>query len=343
MKRKSILLIHFLFWFYLINQALFPLYTGQIDQSYLVNNKFLKDILITTFMNVLSFYLIYWTFPRIIKIRPVIHAVPVALIALIFITAFRTSMEFLIWKYSYGQPEKDMVLTWVSFWNNLRFVIITGTYAVLIRFMINAIEARKLKDELINQQQASELALLRSQINPHFLFNTINNIYSLVYRKSDEAGEAVIRLSAIMRYMLFDATTDKVPLEKEVEYLKSFIELQKLRIKDQEFVSLQIDGDTAGRFIAPMLLISFVENAFRHGSRKHRPGIMIHLSTERDRLNFEVVNYLKKTTMQNEEPAVGKGLTNIKRRLELIYPGKHKLVINGDQEKYSIHLEIQNT
>jgi two-component system LytT family sensor kinase len=91
-----------------------------------------------------------------------------------------------------------------------------------------------------------------------------------------------------------------------------------------------------------MLLISFVENAFRHGSRKHRPGIMIHLSTERDRLNFEVVNYLKKTTMQNEEPAVGKGLTNIKRRLELIYPGKHKLVINGDQEKYSIHLKIFN-
>ncbi|MHC1777050.1 MAG: sensor histidine kinase [Lentimicrobium sp.] len=342
MKRKSILLIHFLFWFYIINQALFPMYIGQLDQTYLIDNKYLKDILITTFMNVLSFYLIYCTFPHIISIRPGIVAVIAALAALVFLTAFRTSAEFLLWQYSFGPPEKEMVFKWVFMWNNLRLVIITGTYAVLIRFMINAFETRKLKDELINKQQASELALLRSQINPHFLFNTINNIYSLVYRKSDEAGEAVLRLSSIMRYMLFDATTDKVPLEKEVEYLKSFIELQKLRIRNRDFVVLQIEGDTGGRFIAPMLLISFVENAFKHGSRKHSPGIIIHLTSGKDGVSFGVVNYLKKATLAREEHTGGTGLAAIRRRLELIYPGKHKLIIDNDEETYRIHLEIYN-
>ncbi|MBK6965315.1 MAG: histidine kinase [Bacteroidales bacterium] len=342
MKRKNILLIHFLFWFYIINQALFPIYIGQMDQAYLISYKYLMDILITTLMNAFSFYLIYCTFPNILKIRPKITAVMAAITALVFITAFRTSTEYLLWKISFSASEKEMVFKWVYMWNNFRLVIITGTYAVLIRFMIKAFEARKLKDELINQQQASELALLRSQINPHFLFNTINNIYSLVYRKSDEAGEAVLRLSSIMRYMLFDATTDKVPLEKEVEYLKSFIELQKLRIRNHDFVSLKLAGDTGGRFIAPMLLISFVDNAFKHGSRKHHPGIIIDLSTERDLVSFEVVNYLKKGTLTIEEHSSGSSLVNIRRRLELIYPGRHKLVITGDEDTFKINLKIFN-
>lgn len=342
MKRKSILLIHFLFWFYIINQGLFPLYIGQLEEASVISNEYLREVLITTVMNVLSFYLIYFTFPYTISIRPGVLAVIAALAVLGFLTAFRTSAEYLLWKFSFGPPEKEMVFRWVYAWNNLRLVIITATYAILIRFMINAIEARKLKDELINQQQASELALLRSQINPHFLFNTINNIYSLVYRKSDEAGEAVLRLSSIMRYMLFDATTDKVPLEKEVEYLKSFIELQKLRMRNRDFVDLQIEGDTGGRFIAPMLLISFVENAFKHGSRKHSPGIIIHLTSGKEGISFGVVNYLKKASLIREEQKGETGLAAIRRRLELIYPGKHRLTIEHDEETYRINLEIYN-
>ena len=198
------------------------------------------------------------------------------------------------------------------------------------------------RDELINQQQASELALVRSQVNPHFLFNTLNNIYSLVYRKSDEAPGAVMKLSSIMRYMMYDSSSQKVPLEKEIEYLKSYIELQNLRTKYPDFVSLKIEGITEDQMIAPMLLISFVENAFKHGSKKNRPGIFLHLSTLNGKINFEVINYLKKAVSSDADPIGGIGLNMIRRRLELIYPGKHKLAISQDEETFRINLEIKN-
>jgi LytS/YehU family sensor histidine kinase len=258
------------------------------------------------------------------------------------VTAFRVPVELAFWKLFGNMSDKELAFQWMFAWNNLRLVIITGIYAVLIRFMIFSIESQKLRDELINQQQAGELALMRSQVNPHFLFNTLNNIYSLVYRKSDQAGEAVIRLSSIMRYMFYDATTDKVPLEKEIEYLKSYIELQKLRIKNPEFVLLQIEGITEGCTIAPMMLISFVENAFKHGSKKHNPGIIIHLSTSKDRIDFNIVNYLKKSTLTEDDQESGFGLANIRRRLELIYPGHHKMLISKDAQTFRIHLEIMN-
>ena len=342
MKRRNIILIHLLFWFYIINQSLFPLYIGQLDETLLVNNKYFKDVFISVILNMISFYAIYLSFPWLIKFRSRVLAILTILIILVLITAIRVPAEYYFWKFFNNLHDKEMIYKMGYVWNNLRLVIITGIYAVLIQFMINWFESQKLRDELINQQQAGELALLRSQVNPHFLFNTLNNIYSLVYRKSDEAPAAVMKLSSIMRYMLYDSASEKVPLEKEIEYLKSFIELQNLRIKYPDFVSLKIEGDTSGRYIAPMLLISFVENAFKHGSKNQQPGIMIHLSILKEQLNFEVLNYLKKTKPVDNGLPSGKGLVNIRRRLELIYPDKHKLLISEEEETFRINLEILN-
>jgi len=342
MKKKNIILIHFFFWFYIINQGLFPLYIGQLDESFLANNRYFKDVIVSAILNMISFYLVYFSFPRLMKFRRKIFAVLTGLIIVALILAFRVPAEYYFWKFFGNLPGKEMIFKTAFVWNNLRLVIITGIYAILIHFMINWFESQKLRDELINQQQAGELALFRSQVNPHFLFNTLNNIYSLVYRKSDEAPAAVMKLSSIMRYMLYDSSAEKVPLEKEIEYLKSFIELQNLRVKHPDFVSLQIEGDMEGHSIAPMLLISFVENAFKHGSRNHRPGIIIHLSALNERVNFKVVNYLKKGSLTDDELESGIDLANIKRRLELIYPDKHKLLIGEEAETFSINLEIEN-
>jgi two-component system, LytTR family, sensor kinase len=340
MRHRNIILIHLLFWFYIINQSLFPLYIGKLDDSMLSDNNYLKDVFISAILNMVTFYPIYFLFPHLMKINKRATAILTGLLVIALITAFRIPAEVYIWKYLVSHSGKEMVFEKVYIWNNLRMVIIIGIYAILIRFMINWFESQKLKDELINQQQASELALLRSQVNPHFLFNTLNNIYSLVYRKSDEAPGAIMKLSSIMRYMLYDSAAQKVPLEKEIEYLKSFIELQNLRTKYPDFVSLQIDGSTEGQTIAPMLLISFVENAYKHSSKYHRPGIRIHLSSLNEMINFEVINYIKKTASANEEPSSGIGLVTIRRRLELIYPGKHKLLISQETETFRINLEI---
>lgn len=342
MKRQNIIIIHLLFWFYIINQGLFPLYIGQLDEKLQVNNKYVIEVCISTILNIFTFYPIYLLFPLLLKFKSKVKAILTGLTMVALITAIRVPAEYYIWKIYIGEPEKEMLFKTAYMWNNLRLVIIIGIYAILIGFMINWFESQKLRDELINQQQASELALMRSQVNPHFLFNTLNNIYSLVYRKSDEAPEAVMKLSSIMRYMLYDSAAQMVPLEKEIEYLKSFIELQILRIKQPDFVLLQIEGDTEGRSIAPMLLISFVENAFKHSSKNHRPGIVIHLSVLKDQLIFEVVNFLKKETPASDEIASGMSLDMIRRRLELIYPDKHKLSIIEDSEKFRIKLLIEN-
>ncbi|MEI6062747.1 MAG: histidine kinase [Bacteroidota bacterium] len=340
MKRKNILLIHILFWFYMINQGLFPLYTGQLDESMLVNHNYLRGVFIAAFLNMVTFYPVYFSFPRLLKLNNRVFALLMGLVMVALITAIRVPSEIGLCKLFTSQPGKDAAFSNAYIWNNLRLVIIIGIYAILIRFMINWFESQKLRDELINHQQASELALMKSQVNPHFLFNTLNNIYSLVYRKSDEAPEAVMKLSSIMRYMLYDSAAQKVPLEKELEYLKSFIELQNLRTKYPGFVSLQVNGNTGSKDIAPMLLISFVENAFKHGRKSPVPGILIHLSVLNGKITFEVVNYLKKTLSANEEPSGGISLDKIRRRLELVYPEKHKLLVSQGADTFKINLEI---
>ncbi|HEY4786656.1 MAG TPA: histidine kinase, partial [Bacteroidales bacterium] len=205
-----------------------------------------------------------------------------------------------------------------------------------------AFQAQQLKTELTAQNQTSELALLRSQINPHFLFNTLNNIYSLVYQRSEDAPEAVMKLSEIMRYMLYEATSEKVLLANEINYLKSFIELQLLRIKNREFVSFNVAGNFDGRKISPMLLIAFVENAFKHGVKRGiNPGIIINLDVLDNKLNFEVINYCRKNNTANKDNTGGIGLTNIKRRLELLHPNKFKLDILNNEEVYHVKLQIE--
>jgi ligand-binding sensor domain-containing protein len=202
-------------------------------------------------------------------------------------------------------------------------------------------QAKQLKTELAHYNQSSEIALLRSQVNPHFLFNTLNNIYSLVYQKSDDAPTAVMKLSEIMRYMLYDANTDKVPLEKEINYLKSFIELQVLRLKNRDCVDFTVTGTIYGKTIAPMLFIPFVENAFKHGNkRSENPCIIINLAINENHILFDIENQYQKNDPINKDKTGGIGLANVRRRLELLHPGTHKLEIENLDGKFHVTLDL---
>jgi len=317
------------------------MYIGKLDDANVISSQYFKDILITLFLNALSFYAIYFTFPGIVAVKNKILVGLLSLALILLIMGIRLPIDWYFWKVFGNLPEKEMAFQWAWVWNELRLVIVTGIYAVLISFLIKAIESRKLKDELINQRQAGELALLKSQVNPHFLFNTLNNIYSLVYHKSDEAPDAVMKFSSIMRYVLYDSKEEKVLLEKEIEYLKSYIELQKLRIKEPDFVLLEVEGNFEGTFIAPMLLIPFVENAFKHAGREYLPGISIYLHGDKQEIRFEVSNFKQKEIQTVEKPFSGIGLSNIRRRLELIYAERHLLEIKTENDQYKVKLIIQ--
>jgi two-component system, LytTR family, sensor kinase len=339
MKRKYKILVHVFFWIYIINQVLFPYYIQKVTEEF-----YYKDIIIYLFVGLITFYSIYFSLSFLFFLKNKWISVILGLSLLTILVFTRVGIEFVFWKYISPMKDGKPILVdnpWI--FNSVRLVIINAIYAVLIKLAIDWYEAQKLKTELINRNQASELALLRSQVNPHFLFNTLNNIYSLVYKKSEDAPEAVMKLSSIMRYMLYDATSDKVLLEKEIEYLKSFIELQKLRLRQQDFVEINIHGVVNGRTIAPMLLIPFVENAFKHSSKNApNPGIRINLIIEPQQIQFIVTNHIRKSSETAGDPSGGIGLHNIQRRLDLLYPGKHSLVITEDQDIFTVKLVIEN-
>ena len=334
-KKKYKVLIHLFYWFYILNQYLFPIYINKIDTYYF------KDLPLQLMNNLVCFYSVYFLLPWFYTMKHKWLSIAAGLGLLSVISFFRFGSEWSYWTYLFPMPSGEDSNLKIWFFNCVRMAFITSIYAVLIKFVIDWFDAQKLKAELLHQNQASELALLRSQINPHFLFNTLNNIYSLVYKKSDEAPEAVMMLSSIMRYMLYDANTDQVLLEKEVEYLKSFAELQKLRLKAKDFVEINIHGDISDKTIAPMLLIAFVENAFKHGSRNVKsPGIIIHLDICDRELKFSIQNFCRKGEHAVKDHVGGIGLSNIRRRLELLYPGKHELVITRNEDVFIILLTL---
>ena len=223
------------------------------------------------------------------------------------------------------------------------FPLLTGiAIGISIRLAKEWARNDKERRELQGEKLLSELAFLKSQINPHFLFNTLNNICSLARKKSDATEPAIIKLSQIMRYMITDSTQEKVGLEEEVDYLNNFIELQKIRLADKVDIRFVIEGDLSAIQLEPLLLIPFVENAFKHGvSYNGKSRISIELKTDSGELSFMVENSKPsvKDTLKLEQAGIG--LKNVSRRLELLYPGKHQLEIRDSESLYYVMLKIK--
>ena len=185
-----------------------------------------------------------------------------------------------------------------------------------------------------------ELQLLKSQLNPHFYFNTLNNLYGLAMIAPKKAPDAILKLSDIMEYVIYDCRNDKVPVEKELRFINSYIELEKLRYDDTANISLEISGHPAGKQISPLLLVQFIENAFKHGLEEHKSNsyLKIRISLEKDLLIYESVNSMT----EKEIPVTGGvGLMNVRKRLDIIYPEKHQLTINSGNNEYVVNLMIQ--
>ncbi len=199
-----------------------------------------------------------------------------------------------------------------------------------------------MRSELQAVQLDTEVKFLKSQVNPHFLFNTLNNLFSMAQKKgNDDLADGISKLSGMMRYMIYESNEETVPLKKEIEYLENCILLNKLRYADNEVkVLFNYPEQTEGIFIAPMLFIPFVENAFKHGVMIGQSSeINIAISIENKQLVFSCENtiYIVK---KMEDEMNGIGLENVKRRLELVYPGKCELFMKNADNKYIVNLGI---
>jgi LytS/YehU family sensor histidine kinase len=219
-------------------------------------------------------------------------------------------------------------------------VLTASVFGSFFSVIINMFTTMNQKAELDKQKLAVELDLLKSKLNPHFLFNTLNNIDSLIHKSPEEASAALIRLSEIMRYLTYETSSDVVDLNKEVGYIRNFIELHRMRIKSPEDIRFEITGDQ-NILISPALFVPLIENAFKYASfRTKKPCVDIRLSSDNGIVVFETSNYYETSSNGSGSTNSGYGINNLKKRLNLTYPGKHQLIIDHGDTLFHTKLTI---
>lgn len=219
------------------------------------------------------------------------------------------------------------------------FLVIAGA---AIKFMLDQLSLQKKMADLAKEKAEAELSFLKSQINPHFLFNSLNSVYFLIDKNNTEARNVLHKFSDMLRYQLYEVDGEKIPIEKEISYLKDYVDLQRLRKDENYKVDFNCASDVKGFSIEPLLLIPFVENAFKHISHKTHEAnfVKVDLARNNGYFQFEIENS-RDDNFRSTEKHGGIGLQNVKRRLELLYPGKHQLEILDDPATFKIKFKLK--
>jgi hypothetical protein len=281
-----------------------------------------------------AFYSAYsWTapnlFPRRRYGRALLSLVGVftAMVATRYVVEFWILKPVLHWENYFGRPFQ----LWKYTTNCIGYSFNYCLFGVILYFITHSGKAQQQKTE-------AELAFLPSQINPHFLFNTINDIYSLVYRQQKEAPEALLKLSGILRYALYEETRDRVSLSKELAYLRDYLDLVSIGSNHQTYIDFRVEGETDSLSIAPLLLIPFAENMVRHGVTDDpgRPATL-HIRSDKRQFQLYAINHLRE---KQKDTVGGIGLRNVRRRLELMYPGLHTFEVTEQDSQFRCLLHL---
>jgi len=235
----------------------------------------------------------------------------------------------------FGIPKPMVMLSFNRTLSSFALMLLMGGF---IRLSYSFIRNQNEKKVLENANLNAEVNFLKSQINPHFLFNTLNSIYAQAHSRSENTEFSILKLSELLRYVLYDSGADKVELARDIQYINNYIDLQRLRLSNRIQLDYSVEGDLDGLSIAPMLLISFIENAFKHGISYTQPGsILIRIRTGEQGLHLLVHNPL--VEKEGFVPG-GLGLKNVTRRLALLYPGRHKLDIIRTPDAHIVNLKL---
>ena len=238
-------------------------------------------------------------------------------------------------------------ISYYDYWDIFQFVLVYVVLTTLLKLSkawFSLRETQRELDQLQREQLNTEIEALRSQINPHFLFNNLHNLYSLSLDGDARTPDLILRLSQGMRYVLYESSEDRVPLQREVAFLEDMIELQRLRSEESVRITFEVKGDTENKQIAPLLFLPLVENAFKHGLKAETLQAYAHinLEVEENGLLFQIQNNTGERDEASPENYRGIGLTNLRRRLELLYPGRHRLDIREGESDYRVSLKIED-
>jgi len=300
----------------------------------------IKELINIIFFAVIVYINLLFLIPSYLSTKNFFYYLISLAITAAILTPIKTLVLYLI---SFNEPmlQANFIENQAYIFMSSYFIGISATiYHIINDWLINQREKKELKSQTLQ----SELKFLKSQINPHFLFNTLNSLYALTIKKSDLAPEIVLKLSEMMRYMLYECNEKEVPLEKEINYIKNYLELEKIRHGSDCKILFNIEGQLENRFIAPLMFIPFIENSFKHGLNKQLGDTYVHIDMK---IEGEEIIMLIENSKSHSVPSTHKkrsggiGLVNIKRRLELLYPGKYLLEINENPNNYLVNLSIQ--
>jgi len=334
--------IHVLFWtlFVLVGSFVFSYHQNFPYSFYLMN--FLVHLPVFI---IFTYGVVYYLVPAFL----LSHRYWKFFIFLIAATVIASLVRILISRYVYYYlliPEILYPKEWISFdifFLNLFWILGPAIIFAMFKYYKNWMNIQALASEAESQRLASELQLLKAQLNPHFLFNTFNNLYVLALQKSDKTPAIISKMSNLFHYILYECNAVEVPVLKEIKLIDDYIQLEQLRYSDRLSIIFEKDIMNSECLIPPMLLYTFVENCFKHGCSPDpdSPWIKLRIGVSHNNFSFEASNSIPLTLRNDNEIKSGIGLTNIKRRLELIYPNNHQLELHKENGMFSIRLIIQ--
>lgn len=354
MRKSIVVFLHIGFWvcyLLLIAIMLAVFYRSSshtVDQTARIVNAFESLFLFAFFPSFITYYGCYFiVFPKYLQQKKYI----LSIISGILISAGASVIVYILMRFLIesgqlidmdkggvnGRSTAVRTIVVMSF-----IASISGLVALVMKGFITWVDEIKLKEELKQRNHETEMALVKAQLDPHFLFNTLNNIDVLLLEDAVVASTYLNKLSDILRFMLYETKTDTILLQKEIEYIEKYIELQKIRTSNPTYINFQVTGTPENRTIAPMVFIQFIENAFKHTTNKKIDhAIHVEIFIERKSIRFVCKNkFDSNRKLKQESSGIGNEL--IQRRLNLIYPEKHTLELSNHCNLYTVNLTIQN-
>lgn len=334
--------IHFLYWtlFVFIGSLVFS-YRQDFPYYFFLLN-FLVHL--PVFL-VFTYGVIYYLVPSVLLKRKYI----LFFVELILAAGACAFLRIFISKYVYYAffiPEVLHPKEWISidiYFLNLIWIFAPAILFAMFKYYRNWMNSQMIANEAERKHLASELQVLKAQLNPHFLFNTFNNLYVLALQKSDQTPAVISKMSDLFHYVLYECNSIEVPLSKEIKLITDYIQLEELRYSERLSITFEKDIDQEDCLIPPMMLYTFVENCFKHGCSNDPglPWINLKIKVRDDKFEFEASNSTPPADRAHNGSSGGVGLSNIKRRLELIYPKSHQLILKKEDCKFFVRLQIQ--
>ena len=302
----------------------------------------LKELVWVPMFLLLSYPFIYWIVPRTVVKGKIIQFIISVLswgVAAIFLNRFYRDYVYV--PFQEFMNYKEVIRSGGEPGSFLCMAITTATCTVIRLFKYLIIKQQEWM-QAQKEKVAAEFQLLKAQLHPHFLFNTLNNIYSFSLHKSPKTPGLILKLSSLLSYMLYDCKAEEVRLEKEVEIMKNYIDLEKERYGNKIEISWNVEGEIKDIFISPLLILPFLENAFKHGASEQieKPWMGVDISVSNGVLKFKIANSKNEYASHSND---GIGINNVKKRLEFLYPGRYELKINDEGDFFAVSLTVKLT